>query len=152
MKKLLYIILLFSMVTYATVARSQNNVEATDPGFVMADVLVYRPLGVIATLVGGALFVGASPLTALATIPAPHDAFDKTFKILVLAPAAYTFVRPLGDRRFVGYLPGRSYSRAAQPVVNKTAPVIRQPLPKQQPAVTPLPDDPLWMPHREKTH
>ena len=65
------------------------------------EILILRPLG-FASLVGGtALFVGMSPLTALASIPAPHDAFPKTAELLVVTPARYTFVRPIGDYYFV---------------------------------------------------
>jgi hypothetical protein len=104
MKKLLSYIILLSVMSFTPLARSQS-VEAVDPGFVLLDVLLYRPAGFVATVVGSAVFVGMSPLTAFASIPAPHDAFNKTFNILVLAPAAYTFVRPVGDRRFAPVMP-----------------------------------------------
>lgn len=149
MKKRLSIALLFSIIPFTPVTHAQS-LEATDPGFVVLDVLLYRPLGFFATLVGGGVFVGMSPLTAFATIPAPHDAFDKTFKALVLAPAAYTFVRPLGDRSLVGY--AQPVSRKAQPVtvapkVAKPAyrPAIQLPVQKSRPLVDP--DDALWSPN-----
>jgi hypothetical protein len=69
-----------------------------DPAFTLLDILIYRPIGLAATLAGMGLFVGISPLTALASIPRPHDAFPQAFDILVNTPAAYTFARPLGDR------------------------------------------------------
>jgi hypothetical protein len=144
MKKLLSIVLLFSVMS-SSFAR-QQSVEAVDPGFVLLDVLLYRPLGFVATLVGGAVFVGMSPLTAFATIPAPHDAFDKTFKILVLGPAAYTFVRPLGDRRFVGYTPTRY---RPLPKTRSTQPTYQRPASPTQPVLPPLQQDPLWSPSRE---
>jgi hypothetical protein len=62
----------------------------------LTDVIIVRPLGFAATLAGGALFVGLSPLTALADIPKPHNAFEKVGGLLVAAPYAYTFERPLG--------------------------------------------------------
>lgn len=63
---------------------------------VLTDTFVIRPVGLGVTLAGGALFVGLSPLTALASIPEPHDSFEKVGSVLVGAPYAYTFVRPLG--------------------------------------------------------
>ena len=69
-----------------------------DSAFELIDVIVYRPIGFAATIVGAALFIGISPLTALASIPAPHDAFEKTADILVFTPGEYTFTRPIGDR------------------------------------------------------
>lgn len=69
-----------------------------DPFFTLLDVLIYRPIGLAATIAGAGLVVGMSPLIGLASIPRPHDAFQQTFDILVNAPAEYTFVRPLGER------------------------------------------------------
>jgi hypothetical protein len=78
----------------------------TDPAFTLLDILVYRPIGLAVTIAGAGLVVGASPLIALASIPKPHDAFPQAFDILVTNPAAYTFVRPLGDRTLpFPYLP-----------------------------------------------
>jgi hypothetical protein len=99
MKKLTGLFILVSIVSCSTVPHSQK-VEEEQPGFVMLDVLVYRPAGLIATVIGTGVYIGISPLTALASIPEPHDAFVKTSKILILSPANYTFVRPLGDRSF----------------------------------------------------
>ncbi len=68
-----------------------------DKSFIPLDLLIYRPLGLLTTVVGTAVFIGVSPFTALASIPAPHDAFHKTANIFIVAPANYTFSRPLGD-------------------------------------------------------
>jgi hypothetical protein len=71
--------------------------EDYDKSFVPLDLFIYRPLGLLTTILGTAVFIGASPLTAFASIPAPHDAFHKTANIFIMAPANYTFSRPLGD-------------------------------------------------------
>jgi hypothetical protein len=71
--------------------------EDYDRSFIPLDLLIYRPLGLITTIVGTAVFIGVSPFTALASIPAPHDAFEKTANLFIMAPAHYTFSRPLGD-------------------------------------------------------
>jgi len=91
------VIVLFVAICWAASSHAQGA-EKTDPLFVFADVLVYRPLGLAVTAAGIGLFVAMIPLTALASIPEPHDAFKKMARILVEAPAAYTFTRPLGDR------------------------------------------------------
>jgi hypothetical protein len=57
-------------------------------------------VGLVVTVVGAAVFVAITPLIGLASIPEPHDAFSKTSNILVVAPATYTFIRPIGDRDF----------------------------------------------------
>lgn len=110
MKKRIRFFILLSVVLTGPVAQAQP-VEASDPGFVLLDVLLYRPLGLAATAVGTAVFIGISPLTALASIPKPHDAFIKTGNILVLAPGAYTFVRPLGNRDFPYVPPSYKHKR-----------------------------------------
>lgn len=77
---------------------SQNRCKVINPiGNLLTDVVLVRPVGVIGTLAGGALFVGLSPLTALADIPEPHDAFQKMAATLVGIPYVYTFERPLGN-------------------------------------------------------
>jgi len=77
-----------------------------DPVFTLLDVLIYRPIGLAATIAGAGLVVGMSPLIGLASIPRPHDAFQQMFDILVNAPAEYTFSRPVGERSLpFPYLP-----------------------------------------------
>jgi hypothetical protein len=76
---------------------------AADPGFAVVDILVMRPLGIAATVAGSALFAAISPFTAVASIPAPHNAFNTAYKVLIRIPARYTFVRPVGDKTLPGY-------------------------------------------------
>ena len=63
---------------------------------VVVEILFARPLGLAATIAGIGVFTAISPLTALADIPEPHDAFVKTADALIFAPASFTFQRPLG--------------------------------------------------------
>ncbi len=130
MKKLISTFFLLSVMSCSAVAQSQG-IEKTDPGFVLLDVLLYRPVGLVATLVGTAVFVGVSPLTALASIPKPHDAFAKISNILIVFPGAYTFVRPIGDRDFPYY---------ASPYKHKqVAPQNNTVMPKQNPNIPAIP-------------
>ena len=62
-----------------------------DPGVVAADALVVRPVGLAATAVGAAVFVVALPFAALS------GDVNRTGRILVGAPARFTFQRRLGD-------------------------------------------------------
>ena len=68
-----------------------NNIVATngidDPGFVVIDIAILRPASLVVTIAGAALFVGLSPFTALASIPEPHDAFAKSYEVLIHTPA-----------------------------------------------------------------
>jgi hypothetical protein len=57
----------------------------------IADGLILRPAGVLATIVGSALFVVTLPFSV------PTRSVDKAAQKLVVDPARYTFVRPLGQ-------------------------------------------------------
>lgn len=120
MKKFTSAILLLSAISGAAVAADTASREnpssrnyptarvpdyaAADPAFVAIDIMALRPLGLVTTVIGSAFFIASSPLTALASIPEPHDAFESSYKILILAPARYTFERPVGDRTMMdGY-------------------------------------------------
>ena len=139
MKKLISLFILLSVMSCPAVA-SPQSVERADPGFVLLDVLLYRPMGLVATIVGTGIFLGVSPLTALASIPEPHDAFAKTGSILIVFPATYTFVRPIGDRQFPYYAPPHQPKPASMQnnaVIPKPSPVTPvvpkvQPLPPQR--------------------
>ncbi len=64
--------------------------QDTTPGFMVFDALLIRPLSLIATGLGSAVFVVSYPI-AMAT-----DQTDQTLEKLVKDPARYTFTRPLG--------------------------------------------------------
>ena len=132
MKKLISFIILSSLICCSLAAHSES-VEKTDPGFVLLDVIFYRPVGLVVTIVGGAVLVAVSPLIGLASIPEPHDAFTKTSNILVVAPAVYTFVRPIGDRDF----PYSSSPNLYKPVTAQKSVVIpaQVPIVKEAPKV-----------------
>jgi len=61
-----------------------------DPGAVTADAAVARPMGVVATVTGFALFLISSPFAAMG------GNTSETWEALVAEPAIYTFRRPLG--------------------------------------------------------
>ena len=70
----------------ATSAFDDNSFEA-----VAADIIVIRPFGFVATVIGSALFIVALPVAALS-----HST-SETAEALVLKPARMTFTRPLGE-------------------------------------------------------
>ncbi len=70
--------------------------EIPPHGTYFFDIVLYRPFGLVTTIAGAALFAGISPLTALADISPPHDAFDIAAETLVITPYKFTFERPLG--------------------------------------------------------
>jgi hypothetical protein len=136
MKKLTGLFILVSIVSCSTLPHS-HKVEEEQPGFVMMDVLFYRPVGLIATVIGTGVYIGISPLTALASIPEPHDAFVKTSKILILSPANYTFKRPLGDRSFP-YKPSQGkYKPVERQNDTETYNMTVEPVPRSMPPKVP---------------
>jgi len=58
---------------------------------IIVDGLVLRPAGVLATIVGSMAFVVTLPFSI------PTRSVDKAAQKLVVDPARYTFVRPLGQ-------------------------------------------------------
>lgn len=79
-----------------TVPVEPANVEGYNPYFVPFDLLIFRPLGLAATIAGTALFVVMSPITALSAIAPPHDAFERVADVFIIVPSTYTFLRPMG--------------------------------------------------------
>jgi len=72
-------------------------VYAQEPqGSDLLDLILYRPLGLAATVAGCGAFVALVPFTAFANISPPHDAFELTADMLIYKPAGFTFDRPVG--------------------------------------------------------
>jgi hypothetical protein len=146
MKKLIRIFVLLPVLCCSAVAHSQS-VEETDPGVVVLEIWLYRPVGFAVTIIGAGAFIGLSPLTALSSIPEPHDAFAKTAGILILAPAAYTFIRPIGNRDFPYHVTPYRHKLPATPnrIETHTMPAT----PGQRPIAPPRPDE--QQPHYPET-
>jgi hypothetical protein len=72
-------------------AASCSASENAGPMEVTADALVVRPACLVATVVGSAMFVVALPWAAAS------KSIKRTANALVVAPAAATFTRPMGD-------------------------------------------------------
>lgn len=86
------------IIAFATVSLATNSfAQATMTGGaisteeMVADALVVRPLGIIATILGAGLFVISLPFSLLG-----HNVSEAGSK-LVVDPAKFTFVRPLGE-------------------------------------------------------
>ena len=58
---------------------------------IVADVFIARPLGIMATLAGSALYVVSLPFTV------PARGTEQAKRVLVAYPFHYTFSRPLGE-------------------------------------------------------
>ena len=73
--------------TYATTRRSEDLAAET----LLVDGLVLRPMGVLATIAGSMAFVVTLPFSI------PTKSVNRAAQRLVVDPAQYTFVRPLGQ-------------------------------------------------------
>ena len=73
-----------------TISTGESNQEHSVP--VLLDALILRPIGMMVTALGAGMFCVIAPVMA---ITRPTD-MGKPFKALVMAPARYTWVDPLG--------------------------------------------------------
>ena len=72
-------------------AAESDTTEAPSGAAMIADALVTRPAGLIATVFGSCFFVLGLPFSA------PGDNIGESWENLVVAPARFTFARPLGE-------------------------------------------------------
>jgi hypothetical protein len=87
MKNVVVILIALCMVFSSSIAFGAQDDEID----VLFDALVFRPLGLGATILGSAAFVVSLPI-ALIT-----QSTDVTAKTLVVKPFDYTFIRPIGE-------------------------------------------------------
>ena len=96
LKKIISVFILFSLVSVACSGNAmENQTEDQDPG--MLPELIMRPAGFCGSIIGLTAFILSTPFAGLASIPEPHDAFQKTYNAFLETPFRYTFTRPLGD-------------------------------------------------------
>ncbi len=95
--RLMIIVLILSTATLPMLASAENRgysqeqASDTSAGMMMVDTFVVRPAMLVTTVVGAATWLVSLPFTALGgNIGQAGDA-------LVVRPAKYTFVRPLGE-------------------------------------------------------
>ena len=75
----------------SALAREESLGEKNTAGAMSADLVIVRPLGIVATVLGCAVFIVSFPFSALGGNT--KEASQK----LVKDPAQFTFKRPLGD-------------------------------------------------------
>ena len=89
---LLAAVLLFTWAASPALAKEKQSITGEDRNAVsmMFDLVLLRPLGLAATVIGTAFFIVSLPVSAIG------GNTGEAAKKLVVAPAKYTFSRPLG--------------------------------------------------------
>lgn len=88
---LLIITLVFIPFGTSVLAGGQSVDEENNGALMTADLILARPLGIVATVLGCAVFIVSLPFSALG------GNTKQASQKLVKEPAAFTFVRPLGE-------------------------------------------------------
>jgi hypothetical protein len=83
--------LAFVVMPSFSAAQQDDTISGDKAADMVVDVVVMRPLGLVATVVGTVLTVVALPFTI------PSGSVESSARELILKPAEYTFKRPLGD-------------------------------------------------------
>ena len=94
LKRLVVFLTTLSLIVVPCMTCMAQEIERDDSviaGQMAGDALVARPLGLCATVIGGALFVISLPFSLLGGNTG--DAYN----YLLADPFKYTFTRPLGD-------------------------------------------------------
>ncbi|MBU0986357.1 MAG: hypothetical protein KKH68_03805 [Proteobacteria bacterium] len=81
------------LLPFATAAMAEQQAANDDigAGAMAADLLIIRPLGIVAVVLGSAFFVVSLPFSALG------GNAGNAAKKMIAEPAKFTFKRPLGD-------------------------------------------------------
>ncbi len=81
------------LIPFAAEALAQDPFSESDNSGekMAADLILIRPLGIVATVFGSAVFVASLPFSLLGGNP------GEALNSLMVAPVKYTFARPLGE-------------------------------------------------------
>ena len=94
-KKLLAVFLISALVFFhfAPMAPAKDYLDDIDEkgGYMIGDLVVMRPLGIVATAVGTIAYVISLPFS----LAGGNE--EEARQKLIIEPAKYTFTRPLGD-------------------------------------------------------
>ncbi|MCF8109977.1 MAG: hypothetical protein K9J85_00665 [Desulfobacteraceae bacterium] len=96
MKRVIFFILIAALVagpfgTSAFAGTAGVDSGRPDGAAMAVDIVVARPVGLVSTILGSAVFVVSLPFSALG------KNVNQSYDLLVVSPARYTFDRPLGD-------------------------------------------------------
>ena len=86
-KKLIAFLVVFALIASAAPALANEPTDA----YIIPDVLLVRPIGLAAIVLGSVIFVVSLPVAL------PTGSVGKVGQRLVADPVEFTFVRPIGD-------------------------------------------------------
>ncbi|GAO36891.1 hypothetical protein SCT_2306 [Sulfuricella sp. T08] len=86
-----FIALVFAVTPLAATAENSDAVTGDKATDMVVDLVVVRPLGLAATVIGTVMTVVALPFTL------PSGSVESSARELIVRPAEYTFNRPLGE-------------------------------------------------------
>lgn len=86
-----FIALVLAVAPLAATAENNDTVTGDKATDMVVDLVVARPLGLAATVIGTVLTVVALPFTI------PSGSVESSARELIVKPAEYTFNRPLGE-------------------------------------------------------
>ena len=89
--KVWFIAMVFAVTSFAASAENNATVTGDKATDMAVDLVLVRPLGLAATVIGTVLTVVALPFTL------PGGNAGDSARELIVRPAEYTFNRPLGD-------------------------------------------------------
>lgn len=85
------IALVFALMPFSATADNNDTVSGDKATDMVVDLVVVRPLGLAATVIGTVLMVVALPFTI------PSGSVGSSAREMIVKPAEYTFDRPLGE-------------------------------------------------------
>ena len=86
-----FIALVLAVAPLSATAENNGTVTGDKATDMVVDLVVVRPLGLAATVIGTVLTVVALPFTI------PSGSVESSARELIVKPAEYTFNRPLGE-------------------------------------------------------
>ncbi len=91
MKKVIVVLLTIGIMLSSSMAFAVDFKDSVDGFDIAFDSVVFRPLGVAATMGGSIIFFISLPIAAIT------DSIEPAAELLVKDPYRFTFVRPLGE-------------------------------------------------------
>ena len=88
-----FLILALSFFSFAQISSAKEYIGELDEkgGYMAGDLVVLRPMGIVATAVGAVIYAISLPFS----LAGGNE--EEARQKLVIDPAKYTFTRPLGD-------------------------------------------------------